>query len=202
MLMKWILSICLLMGSFCLAAQPIAEKALENDRQTLRQRYAWMKEKSQTFNDYKVIKEYILDGFWKQSMDSLQAISKQLKQAAYEAGQLQIKLNGALATIQQKEESMQEVVFAGTHIKVLGVDFSKGFFLGSAGIFLLGFILLLIAITGRLKLIHGILKEKEEQENRISREFEEYKRKALERQMKLSRELQDERNKMAEMRTA
>lgn len=200
--MKWILSIYLLILSLGLAAQPQAEKALENDEQTLRQRYASMKEKSQTFNDYKVIKEYILDGFWKLSMDSLKAISSKLDQATYEGGQLQLQLNGALATIQQKEESMKEVVFAGTHIKVLGIDFTKGFFLSTVGFLFLGFVLLLITMTGRLRMIHGLLREKEEQENRISGEFEEYKRKALEKQMKLSRELQDERNKMAEMRMA
>ena len=197
--MKWILSICLLAGS--LAAQPLAEKALEEDKQTLRQRYALMKEKSQTFNDYKVIKEYILDGFWKLSMDSLQAISGKLEQATLEAGQLQIKVDEAVAALQQKEDSMQELVFAGTHINVLGVDLAKGFFLVVTGILLVGFVLLVAAMTGRLKLVHALLKEKEEQENRISGEFEAYKRKALERQMKLSRELQDERNKVAEMRT-
>lgn len=200
--MKWVLSIYLSMAGLGLAAQPLAEQALGKDGQTLRQRYALMKEKSQTFNDYKVIKEYILDGFWKLSMDSLNAAQEKLELAIQEAGQLQIKLNGALAMLQQKEASMQEVEFAGNHITVLGIDFSKGFFLSAIGFLLLGFILLLGIIAGRMKIIHGLLREREGKENLISREFEEYKRKALERQMKLSRELQDERNRMAEMRTA
>ena len=185
-----------------LSAQPQAERALERDVQTLRQRYSLMKEKSQTFNDYKVIKEYILDGFWKMSLDSLAGIRSDLDQARHEAGQLQIRLNGTLAALKQKEDSMQEVEFAGTHITVLGISLTKVFFLGLVGILFVGLILLLAAMAGRLKMIHGALTEKAGQENLITREFEEYKRKALEKQMKLSRALQDERNKMAEMRTA
>ena len=200
--MKWIISIYLMSIGVDLSAQPQAERALERDVQTLRQRYSLMKEKSQTFNDYKVIKEYILDGFWKMSLDSLAGIRSDLDQARHEAGQLQIRLNGTLAALKQKEDSMQEVEFAGTHITVLGISLTKVFFLGLVGILFVGLILLLAAMAGRLKMIHGALTEKAGQENLITREFEEYKRKALEKQMKLSRALQDERNKMAEMRTA
>ncbi len=51
-------------------------------------------------------------------------------------------------------------------------------------------------------MIYQSLREKMDAENMISKEFENYKRKALDKQMKLSRELQNERNKMAEMKSA
>jgi hypothetical protein len=44
------------------------------------------------------------------------------------------------------------------------------------------------------------MKEKELIAHTLTQEFEEYKKKALEKQTKLSRELQNERNRLVDMR--
>jgi len=199
--MKFTLATFILLSSLGAMAQTQASAALEKDTKTLTERYAIMKEKSETFNEYKVIKEYILDGMWKLTTDSIKKVHSDLEEARAEALQLQMRLDAAMAAVQKKEESMAEVEHAATHISVLGMDFSKTFFVGLVGFVLLGMILLIGLVTGRLKMIYQSLKEKMEMENMISKEFENYKRKALDKQMKLSRELQNERNKMAEMRS-
>ncbi|MCB0491094.1 MAG: hypothetical protein KDC93_01635 [Cyclobacteriaceae bacterium] len=199
--MKFTLVIFILLSALGTMAQTQAAAALEKDAKTLTERYALMKEKSETFNEYKVIKEYILDGMWKLTTDSIQKVHSDLAEAKAEAAQLQMSLDAAMAAVQKKEESMAEVEHAATHISVLGMDFSKSFFIGLVGFVFLGMILLVGVVTGRLKMIYQSLKEKMEMENMISKEFENYKRKALDKQMKLSRELQNERNKMAEMRS-
>lgn len=200
--MRSIIVFCCVMAWAGVLAQPKAEGALDKDAKTLNQRYSLMKDKSETFSEYKVIKEYILDGMWKITKDSINQVRTELADARKEIETLNINLKAAAATVQQKEESMAEVEFASTHISVLGIDFSKSFFIGLVGFIMLGMLLLVGMVTGRLKMIYHSLKEKMEMENLISKEFENYKRKALEKQMKLSRELQNERNKMAEMRSA
>ncbi len=200
--MKLLVVISFLIATLNCYAQPQAEIALEKDGKTLNQRYAIMKEKSETFNEYKVIKEYILDGMWKITADSIKKLHAELAEAKSESLQLQQSLNAALAAVKQKEDTMAEVEHASTHITVLGVDFSKQFFIGLIGFVLLGLILIIGLISGRLKMVYQSFREKIEAENMISKEFENYKRKALDKQMKLSRELQNERNKMAEMKSA
>ena len=200
--MKIILSVYLVAFGVMLQAQPAAEQALEKDGKTLNDRYFLMKEKSQTFNDYKVIKEYILDGMWKITSDSIKSIQTQLAETRDEVSELKQNLNSALASIKLKEESMADIEFASTHISMLGIDFSKSFFLGLITMIFIGMLLLLGLATGRLKLMYQSLKERMDAQDLISKEFENYKRKALDKQMKLSRELQNERNKMAEMRSA
>lgn len=200
--MKSIFTTLILLSSLGAMAQTQAAAALEKDAKTLRERYAVMKDKSETFNEYKVIKEYILDGMWKLTTDSIQKVHNDLEEARAEIAQLQTSLDAAVAAVQKKEDSMAEVEHAATHISVLGMDFSKSFFLGLVGFIFLGMLLAVGIVTGRLKMIYQSLKEKMEMENMISKEFENYKRKALDKQMKLSRELQNERNKMAEMRSA
>lgn len=200
--MRSLFVICCLVVVNIAVAQTQAEGALVKDAKTLNERYAVMKEKSETFNEYKVIKEYILDGMWKITRDSIKKVQSDLVAARNEIEMLKLNVAAAVANVKQKEDSMAEIEFASKHITVLGIDFTKGFFIGLVGFVLLGMILLVGAVTGRLKMIYQSLKEKMEMENIISKEFENYKRKALEKQMKLSRELQNERNKMAEMRSA
>ncbi len=200
--MRSLFVICYLVFVNIAVAQTQADGALVKDAKTLNERYALMKEKSETFNEYKVIKEYILDGMWKITRDSIKKVQSDLVAARNEIEMLKLNVAAAVANVKQKEDSMAEIEFASKHITVLGIDFTKGFFIGLVGFVLLGMILLVGAVTGRLKMIYQSLKEKMEMENIISKEFENYKRKALEKQMKLSRELQNERNKMAEMRSA
>jgi hypothetical protein len=154
-----------------------ANDALNHDNQTLRERYLVMKTKSQNYQEYKVIKENLLDSWLK----------------------LQNELNESKEALAAKEASMKDVEHASSHITVLGIDFSKGFFAGLVGVIILGLGLTIAVILYMLKALGNNLKEKADLANAISSEYEEYKRKAMEKQTKLSRELQNERNKLMEL---
>ncbi|HRG08803.1 MAG TPA: hypothetical protein PLJ08_09515, partial [Cyclobacteriaceae bacterium] len=58
---------------------------------------------------------------------------------------------------------------------------------------------IIVGVTARLKMLQASVKDKAQVADSLTHEFEEYKRKALERQTKLSRELQNERNKLVEL---
>src|SRR5882762_5669382 len=103
--------------------------ALEGKPPTLQERYYLMKTHSETFQDYKVIKEYILDGVWKITTDSLSKREKQLANTRIKIDSLQNELIRARAELKSKTDSMADIVFAGSHIKVFGKDFSKSSFL-------------------------------------------------------------------------
>jgi hypothetical protein len=173
-----------------------ASDALENDNQTLRERYYVLKNKSQTYQDYKVIKENLLDGYWRIIEDSLRQNQATLRQARAEINSLNKELEDNRAALKAKEESMQDVLYAST---VLGIDFDKGFFAGLMGIIILLLGLVIGVIYYSMKLMRRNLAEKVDLMNSISAEYEDYKRRAMEKQTKLSRELQNERNKLAEL---
>ncbi len=166
----------------------------------LNERYQVLKSKSQNYKEYKVIRENVLDGFWRIVRDSVSA-----KQAAIAArdrniGELKKDLSETQAALKEKEASMQEIVYDSTHINVLGINFSKGVFITTVAIIFVGLVLVVLMISGRLRMIHSSLKERADAFTSLSTEFEEYKRKAMEKQTKLSRELQTERNKLSENR--
>jgi hypothetical protein len=192
-----LLLLCVLAATVSFA-QP-ATDALKNDNQTLRERYLVLKNKSEDYQEYKVIRESLLDAWWKIVLDSVQHKQNNIRTANASIAKLQAELAQNKQTLVEKEASMQDTVHASTHINVLGIEFNKGFFAGLVGTVILVLALAIGVIMYTLKMSRNTLKEKADLAEEISREFEEYKRKAMEKQTKLSRELQNERNKLQEL---
>jgi F0F1-type ATP synthase membrane subunit b/b' len=176
-----------------------ASDALERDNQTLRERYLVMKNKSQNYQEYKVIKENILDGMWKIVQDSMNVKQASIREGLGEINKLKQELQQNIGALKTKEESMQDVLYASTHISVMGIDFDKGVFAAIVGILVLLLGLVIAVIYYTLKMMRKNLSEKIELMNSISSEYEDYKRRAMDKQTKLSRELQNERNKLQEL---
>jgi len=173
-------------------------EALQGDH-TLRERYFLMKSKSQSYGEYKVIKETVLDGVWKIMQDTLAAKQGSIKTANTNIKDLKAQLDKTNATLNEKERSMEQVLHASTHINVLGIDLAKGAFISIAAITVAGLLVLLGLIIGRMKLQSKSLSERSLAVTALTNEFDEYKHRAMDRQTKLSRELQDERNKLQAM---
>jgi hypothetical protein len=198
--MKYLITfVCLLACHFAIAQAPVVESP-DNARATLDERFQSMKSKAETYQDYKVIKAYTLDGFWKIVMDTVRAAKASRAESARAVATAETQAKEAQLTLQQKEASMGETLHGSTHISFLGVDFGKGVFVTIVIVVVLGLLLALAGLAGRIKIMQSFVKEKEVQADVLTREFDEYKHKALEKQTKLSRELQNERNKLSEMR--
>ncbi|MFZ5971978.1 MAG: hypothetical protein ACOYXA_10335 [Bacteroidota bacterium] len=176
-----------------------AAQALEGDH-TLKERYGIMKENSQTFQDYKVIKEYILDGFWKITLDSVSALERSLAEAEARINTLEGQMKTMEARMAQNDAAMKEMEFDSSHVTVLGISFSKALFLIITGCTMAGLLVLWGSTAGVVRLLQKSVKEKDLSLFGLSAEFDDFRKKALEKEVKLSRELQNERNKLAELK--
>lgn len=191
---------CLLVSVFTLAQSQPTHVALAGKTHSLDQRYYLMKSNSQTYQDYKVIKEFVLEGFWKIVMDSVGEQRKLLAQAQQQITQLKVSLQSAENTLQREREASAQVVHDSTHVGLLGFDMRKSSFLSLVTFVFAGFIGVIGLMAGRMKLMAVHTKEKVVVADIISHEFEDFKRRSLEKQTKLSRELQNERNKIEELK--
>lgn len=189
--------VCLLL-SWRVSAQRSAE-ALVGTR-SLKERYLLMKQHSQTYSDYKVIKETVLDGVWKISMDSVAALENRLNDAEASIQSMGEQIKQLESQASQRELATQQMEFDSTHINLLGLDFSKAFFLILIGVVFAALLVLLGSATGAVKLLRRSIKEKELSLFGLTAEFDEFRKKALEKEVKLSRELQNERNKLIELK--
>jgi len=185
---------------FCIAllSDSFAQKASDalQGNYSLRDRYFLMKSKSQTYGEYKVIKETVLDGVWRIVQDSVASNKAALKSANTNINDLTTQLNQANTLLTEKEQSMEDILHDSTHITVLGIDLTKGIFIGVVAVTLVVLLTLLVLIIGRMRMQSNSLSERNLAVKTISSEFEEYKHRAMDKQIKLSRELQDERNRL------
>ncbi|HEY4655863.1 MAG TPA: hypothetical protein VIH22_15175 [Cyclobacteriaceae bacterium] len=192
---------CFLIFSVETHAQKSAE-ALEKNEITLQERFNIMRDKSESYSEYKVIRTYVLDGMWKIAMDSMQAQKTALRDAHGAIARLENEIASANATMKSKDAAVAEMEHDSSHITVLGIDILKAVFISTVGIIILGLLVLLGLLVARVKWVQSSMREKIENADALSHEFEEYKRNALDKQMKLSRELQDERNKLHDLRSS
>lgn len=181
-------------------AQQPAQKAVEDKNLTLEARYKEMKSASQTFKDYKVIKESVLDKVWKVTTDSIKEKEKQLAEAKKEIEGLQEQVSTTRKSMEAQEASIKDVLYDSTHISVLGIPFAKSLFILLTAAILGGLGFLLSLAFARVKIANGLVKEKTLIADSIAHEFEDFKKKSMEKNTKLSRELQNERNKWQEHR--
>jgi hypothetical protein len=181
------------------AQQPV-QKAVEDVNLTLEGRYKEMKSASQTYKDYKVIKETVLDKVWKITTDSIKRKEQQLAEAKNEIDGLQEQLRTSRKSMADQEASIKDIVYDSTHITVLGIPFAKSLFILLTAAIVGGLGFLLSMAFARVKIANSLVKEKTLIADSIAHEFEDFKKKSMEKYTKLSRELQNERNKWQEHR--
>jgi len=199
--MRYLVVLFCLLNCAAVFGQTVGD-AITDKKYTVRERFGIIREKSQTFKEYKVIKETVLDSFWKILQDSMAAQKSSIKELHGKIAKLQQDLDKSVAQFKEKEQSTKDVVFASTHINVIGIDFTKSGFASFVGIVILALIVCLGLVIAKLKLMYGSIKERNDTVNSITREYEDYKHKAMDKQTKLSRELQNERNKLQELRAS
>jgi hypothetical protein len=163
---------------------------------TLKERFLYIKSKSQSYGAYKVVKETTLDGVWKIAQDTIAAKEASIQRAQQNINKLKGELANSMQALKDKEKSMEQIQHVSTHINVIGIDFNKGTFITTVAIIIASLLVLLGLFFGRMKLQSNSLSERNLAVSALTHEFEEYKQRAMERQTKLSRELQDERNKL------
>ena len=190
--MLFVLLVCLL--AFHVSFSQSEPELKENP--SLHERFLYMKSKSQSYGAYKVVKESVLDGVWKIAQDTIAAKEASIKQIQANTNKLKGELNQSIETVKAKEKSMEEITHASTHINVIGIDFNKSTFITTVAVIVAGLLVMLGLLIGRMKLQSNSLSERNLAVSALTHEFEEYKQRAMERQTKLSRELQDERNKL------
>lgn len=181
-------------------ASPVEEPEEETPN-TLTEQFLELKKKSNSYKEYKVVKEIWLNGLWANIQDSLATVKQDLRetQAKVEAQNQKIQqLNESMAA---KDKAVQDSEHASTHINVLGMEVLKGSFLTFfwVSVSILG--LLLALALYQYKRSNQVSAKTRKDYHSLQHELEDVRKTSLERERKLRRELQTERNLVEELRT-
>lgn len=158
-----------------------------------------LKDNSNSYQEYKVIRLTSLNSFWKSVQDSINATEAELVQAR---GSIQAQNEKVLSLEQenaQKDKEVQQSAYDIENISVLGMDMQKQSYLALSW----GIIIILLIILGIFAYLYKnsqlVTTEKRKAFEEVDQEFNEYKIKAREKELRIKRELQTEMNRAEEL---
>lgn len=162
---------------------------------TLNEQFDYVMQKSNNFQEYKVVKKDYLLQLKKSSTDSVRQYQKELvdlKKQKESHQAIVSKLNDTLKTTQA---NLNELQTAQNNVDLFGSTMSKTNYnyLMWGIVSVLGLVLLLLFV--QLKSAKSVANEQKSHAEKLETDFEDYKHKALEKEQKLGRQLQDEINK-------
>ncbi|MBI1192977.1 MAG: hypothetical protein GC205_07375 [Bacteroidetes bacterium] len=197
---------CLLLGlslaqSSSLRAQtnnpvPAAAAApVEMVKPTLPNQLQSLVERAATQEDFRVIRNTALMQFQANLVDSLGRMRKEQARSKTQLADLEARLKKTEELLTQSETSYQEISTQRDSMSLLGLPVSKTSYQSVVGVLLA----LLAGIAGffyfRFRSRNGETSRVEKLLLETQEEFDQYKKRAIDREQRLKRELQDELNK-------
>jgi len=170
---------------------PILLFAQESDK-TLEEQFTNVFDKSNRYEDYKVIKIYKLNALRKNVLDSVsslelevQNIQSNFQQEQQKTSQLSAQLETSQSDLAESRQKEEGIAFFGGIIKKSNYKFMMWGIIG----FLL-FVLLVLFF--RFRRSHAITREARSKLAETEEEFERHRQRTLEKEQQLRRKLQDE----------
>ena len=180
---------------------PVLGQDAENDQpQTLREQYLNLKEQSNNYQNYKVVNEYSMDQFWASVSDSLKQYNQEVNTLQHTVD----TLRRSVATLQQsvatRDTSLAEQKDLIDNMTFLGIEVSKSTY-RIISWSIIGFLLILLIITYyRFKSSNRITVTTRRDYEQLSEEFEAHRQRTRENESRIKRELQNEINRVEELR--
>ena len=167
---------------------------------SLNGQYRFLLSRSRSINGYKLINPNRLSAVWKSVNDTLskeRSALRQLKtkvdEQAKSISSMQVAVKGSENEVADTNARMDEITF-------LGISFSKGTY--NIMVWSIIGILTIALIVVVARSTKSILEAKHRSQlyEEVSAEYQNFKAKSVEKERKLARELQDERNRIEELR--
>lgn len=169
---------------------------------TLRQQYANLKSDLEVINGFRMVKLYEMDQLWRVIEDSLKTKREAINQGLAIARQQADEINALKAQVAKTESEKEELASDVANIDVFGIAFSKGGFVMLATCLVVGLLVLVGILFVISKVAYKSARESKKVSDELYKEFEDYKHMAVEKNIKLSRELQSLKNRMADLKIA
>lgn len=170
--------------------------------QTLRQQYATLKSDLDVINGFRMVKLYEMDQLWRIVEDSLKDKRSAINQGLAVVKQQAAEIEQLKAQVAKTESEKQELVSSVANINAYGMSFSKGGFVTFMTFLVIGLVVLAGVLFVISRMAFKSSRESKKLSDEVYKEFEDYKHVAVEKSIKLSRELQSLKNRMAELKIA
>lgn len=178
-------------------AQEAADLTNSQEPKTIDEQFENVIKSSNSFEDYKVIKKYKINQLKENTNkhiidlnNQIGTLNEKIEAQGKEISQLKTSLSNTQNTLENTNKEKDSMNFFGSQMSKSSYNTMVW---SIAGILLLGLLLFIF----KFKNSNILTKQAQKKLDEVELDFEDYKRKALEKEQKLGRQLQDERNKLA-----
>ena len=172
-----------------------AQDAIEVQKNTLENQMTEAFEKSNSYQEYKVVKKVQLATLRRNILDSVAAFEKQIVAQKNELDFQDAKIDSLTHSLANIQQQLTESIAKEEGMQILGIQTSKSTY----NTVMWGLVLVLLIVGGflfyRFLNSHKVTNAAELKIAELEIEIEDHRRNSLEREQKLRRKLQDEINK-------
>jgi len=198
--LKRILFLLIIFVFHTASIQLFGQEASEQKTSELSSQFNELKSESESYNDYKVIRTYKLNTFWKGVEDSLNANRLEINNANKDIISLKSEISGLNQQLSEITSSLEESESKNESISFLGLQLQKTFYNVMVWTIIAGLLFLAGSMFVVYKKNQLVTKKSKKDYHDLMAEFDIYRKESREKQMKLGRELQTERNKYEEFK--
>ncbi|WPP52947.1 hypothetical protein [Catalinimonas niigatensis] len=155
--------------------------------------------KSSSGREYKVVNLQDLNSIWANVQDRMAASKEELAATQNKVESLNQEVTNLTQKIDEQQSIVEASEHAATHISVLGLDIPKDKFVGAFWITTAILLVLLAGAIYQFKRSRNVTQRTQMNFMQLQEEMEELRRTSLEKERRLRRELQTERNAVEEM---
>lgn len=181
-------------GSWTAFAQ---EKQEEQVDHSINGQFNELIESSNNFKNYKVISQSKIIQLQKNTSAEINRLNQRIDTANTTIDEQKSMIEHLQSNLSKTNNNLESVTAEKDEVAFLGMPTSKSTYRVIMWGIILVLALLMIFFIYQFKRNHALTKEAQKNLRESEAEFDEYKKKSLEKQQKLGRELQDERNKLA-----
>ena len=187
----------LLLCTFLSVQTGFAQTNTTPGSQSIDEQFESLLKSSNNFEDYKVIKKYKINQLRENSKKHVEGLNTQIgdlegniNTLSTEIAQLKTSLNNTQTALGDTNKEKDSMSFFGSQMSKASYNTMVW---AIAGALLLG----LLFFIFKFKNGNILTKQAQRKLDDLEQDFDDYKRKSLEKEQKLGRQLQDERNKLA-----
>lgn len=165
------------------------------DNGTIESQFDYLYRKSSSYQEYKVVKKTFYQKIKGNVLDSMQALKKDLGDTKKLVEVQASEIKSLKADLLTTNNNLTSVTKEKDNIKFLGIPMTKSAYNSLLWTIIFSLVALLLFFIFRFRSSNAITVQARDLLSDTEKEFEAYKAKALEREQKVRRELQDELNK-------
>ncbi|MDW5289440.1 tRNA (guanine-N1)-methyltransferase [Formosa sp. PL04] len=172
-----------------------ADANLSLNSGTLDNQFEFLIQKSNNYQNYKVVKKAWLQTLKSHTLDSLQAIRKDLVETQINVDQQANEISTLKSSLSETQNTLDLTNQEKDSMEFLGMQLSKTTYNTFIWSIIGGLLVCLLFFIYKFKNSNSTTKEAKRTLAEIEEEFDEHRKTALEREQKVRRQLQDELNK-------